>query len=142
MTRKKVPQNAPCPCGSGEKYKCCCLRTGLQWKVNENGEVFRVLPLSGDTREVFLNQREAFVRKHGKAPGPKDLVFEDSPHGEYMEHVMVETMKKVGIRPELVYAYEKTGRIVTEENQRFLTDAELAEWQAALEEYRRRHERQ
>ena len=103
---------------------------------------FRVLPLSGETREVFQKQREVFVRKHGRAPGPEDRVFEDLPHGEYMEHVMVETMKKVGIRPELVYAYEKTGRIVTEENQRFLTDAELAEWQAALEEYRTRYDPQ
>lgn len=23
-TSTKVPRNAPCPCGSGKKYKCCC----------------------------------------------------------------------------------------------------------------------
>lgn len=23
-----VPRNAPCPCGSGKKYKRCCLRSG------------------------------------------------------------------------------------------------------------------
>jgi hypothetical protein len=24
MTRRKVPRNAPCPCGTGKKYKHCC----------------------------------------------------------------------------------------------------------------------
>jgi preprotein translocase subunit SecA len=26
---RKVGRNAPCPCGSGKKYKQCCLRQGL-----------------------------------------------------------------------------------------------------------------
>ena len=26
--RKKVGRNDPCPCGSGRKYKHCCLRRG------------------------------------------------------------------------------------------------------------------
>lgn len=26
MSRKKLSRNAPCPCGSGEKYKHCCYR--------------------------------------------------------------------------------------------------------------------
>lgn len=25
---KKISRNAPCPCGSGKKYKNCCLSTG------------------------------------------------------------------------------------------------------------------
>ena len=27
MARKKLSRNAPCPCGSGKKYKHCCYRT-------------------------------------------------------------------------------------------------------------------
>jgi len=27
-TGKKVGRNDPCPCGSGKKYKACCLRSG------------------------------------------------------------------------------------------------------------------
>ena len=33
------------------------------------------------------------------------------------------------------HAYEKTGRLVTEDNQHLLSDADLDEWQAAIEEY-------
>lgn len=30
MARKKVSRNAPCPCGSGKKYKHCCYRKGVE----------------------------------------------------------------------------------------------------------------
>jgi DNA-binding transcriptional regulator YhcF (GntR family) len=42
---------------------------------------------------------------------------------------------KAGVRPELIYAMRKTGRIVTASNQDLLTDDELQEWQDAIEEY-------
>jgi len=37
--------------------------------------------------------------------------------------------------PALVYAMNKTGRIVTEQNMRFLTDADIQEWNDAVDEY-------
>jgi hypothetical protein len=40
-----------------------------------------------------------------------------------------------GIDPAIVYAMNKTGRIVTETNMQFLTDAELQEWNDAVDEY-------
>jgi len=42
---------------------------------------------------------------------------------------------KAGIRPELIYAMKKTGRLVTESNQHLLTNEELQEWRDATEEY-------
>ncbi|MDA1055708.1 MAG: hypothetical protein O3C40_35380 [Planctomycetota bacterium] len=57
------------------------------------------------------------------------------PHFEHAEHQMIELMEKVGIDPAIIYATEKTGRLVTEENEDFLTDMELDEWSAAIEEY-------
>jgi hypothetical protein len=35
----------------------------------------------------------------------------------------------------LVYAMNKTGRIVTEQNMQLLTDAEIEEWNDAVDEY-------
>ena len=50
-------------------------------------------------------------------------------------HEMVKAMKKAGIRPEIIYAYEKCEFLVTEAN-RHLIDAEMmAEWKAAIDEY-------
>lgn len=38
--------------------------------------------------------------------------------------------------PALIYAMNKTGRIVTEQNLRFLTEADLQESNDAVDEYR------
>jgi hypothetical protein len=37
--------------------------------------------------------------------------------------------------PALVYAMNNTGRIVTQQNMRFLTDADIQEWNDAVDEY-------
>lgn len=141
MVRKKILRNEACPCGSGKKYQRCCYQRGVRWITDEKGQCFRVVPLFEEGRQVLQGQRETFVKKQGREPRPEERVFEDVPHAEYLEHVMVETMKKAAIRPELIYAYEKTGRIVTEANQRFLTKAQRAEWKAALLEYRSKFSR-
>lgn len=48
-------------------------------------------------------------------------------------------MVGAGVRPEILYAFDKTGRVVTDENAALLTVEDLAEWQAAIDEYRRAH---
>lgn len=42
-----------------------------------------------------------------------------------------------GVPPEIIYAFETTGRIVTKQNRRFLTAAERREWDDAIREFRR-----
>ncbi len=44
--------------------------------------------------------------------------------------------KESCVDPALIYAFKKTGRLVTEKNQRFLSQREMAEWTDAVEEYR------
>ncbi|MFC1706287.1 SEC-C metal-binding domain-containing protein [Planctomycetota bacterium] len=38
---KKLSRNAPCPCGSGKKYKACCLRKGFKWTHATDGTISR-----------------------------------------------------------------------------------------------------
>ena len=52
---------------------------------------------------------------------------------------MIQAMKAAGIDPAMIYAAEQTGRLVSEDNQHLLSDMELAEWHAAVEEYRAKH---
>ncbi len=40
-----------------------------------------------------------------------------------------------GLCPALVYVFEKTGLLVTEQNQYLIPDNDLADWDAAIEEY-------
>jgi hypothetical protein len=44
-------------------------------------------------------------------------------------------MKAAGLDPAFVYAFEKTGLLVTEQHQHLIPDEDLAEWGAAVEEY-------
>jgi SEC-C motif len=139
MPRKKLPGNARCPCGSGRKYQACCWDKDFEWVEDEAGTVFKSLPMSPEVRGALEQQRQAFVAKHGRGPGPDDPLFPNVPHPEHLEAMMVEGMKAAGLHPALIYAFEQTGLLVTEENQHLIPDEDLAAWDAAIEEYERKH---
>jgi hypothetical protein len=139
MPHKKVSRNAPCPCGSGKKYKNCCHGKGFDYVEDEAGKLFKSMPLSDEMADLLEQQRQKFVEKYGREPGPDDLLFPDMPHPEHLEAMMVEDMKAAGLDPAFIYAFEKTGLLVTEQNQHLIPENDLAEWDAAIEEYERKH---
>jgi SEC-C motif len=139
MARKKVSRNAPCPCGSGKKYKHCCWGKNFDWEEDESGHLYKSIPMTQAMADILQAQRHKFIAKYGREPGPNDPVFFDMPPLEHIEHQTVEAMKKAGIDPAIIYAYEQTGRLVTEANQHLLPETALDEWQAAIEEYEMRH---
>jgi hypothetical protein len=102
---------------------------------------------------LIKEQTEAFRRKFGRAPDPRDpLLFDpeaDEPRSliddetqQHMIEEMTTLMEEAGAHPAHIYAFQKTGRIVTEENSVLLTAAEQKEWHSALREYERRSDRQ
>jgi len=129
-TVKKEGRNEPCPCGSGRKCKHCCWKKGFDWAVDEHGDLHRRIPI--DDAELLEGLRQACVGR-----GPDELAFGDLGHMEHVEAEMVDIMTQAGMDPALIYAFEKTGRIVTEENKNKLTDPGLTEWSEAVDEYRR-----
>lgn len=139
MARRKTSRNAPCPCGSGKKYKHCCFRKDFDWMEDDDGNILKAVPLSDEMTELLDKEFQSFEERFGREPDPEDLVFQDMPHLEHMEHEMIEAMKRAGLDPAFVYAAEKTGRLVSAENLHLLSDAEAAEWYAAIEEYRAEH---
>jgi hypothetical protein len=106
----------------------------------DTGEVEREVPMTTEDRQVLAplmeQQRLRFVERFGREPGPDDPIFfdedldEDKLNGE-----MAEVMRSIGIRPALIYATQKTGLIVTEQNRNLIPDIDLEEWEAAIEEY-------
>ncbi len=102
----------------------------------------REVPITPDVEEALLRQREAFIEKFGREPGPDDPVFfdpdADEPREldlERYENDLAEAMTAAGIDPRLIYAALKTGLLVTEENLDKLPKGALEEWNAALDEY-------
>lgn len=102
----------------------------------------RWVPLTDETKGILEAQLQSFREKFGRDPGPGDPIFfdpqSDEPRPfdpEDYRRTAVEAMQKAGINPALIYAFSRTGLIVTEENLDKLSKADLAEWKAALDEY-------
>ena len=74
MSHKKLSRNAPCPCGSGKKYKHCCWGKGFDWTEDEAGNVYKEVPLDQEMLDMLKEQREKFIAKHGREPGPNDPI--------------------------------------------------------------------
>lgn len=51
---------------------------------------------------------------------------------------MVALFRRANVSPALIYAFSKTGLVVTEENQDRMPPAEIREWKQALRDYQRR----
>ena len=133
---KKLSRNAPCPCGSGKKYKHCCIRKDFEWVRTDNGKIARSVQLPEEVMQALDGLRQAYVAQHGREP---DRIFEGSPPLELMEHWTVEAMKKAGIEPALIYAFEKTdGLLVSDQNADKMPDTDIAEWEAAICEYEKK----
>ena len=70
------------------------------------------------------------------SPGDQRLLSDDEV--AKVRTATVEAMRAAGVRPALIYAYERTGLIVTRENRKLMSAADLDEWEDAIAEY---HER-
>jgi hypothetical protein len=139
MSHKKLARKAPCPCGSGKKYKACCWDKGFEWVEDDDGTIYKSTPMTQGMADILQEQRQRFIDKYGREPGPNDPVFLDMPPLEHIEHQTVEAMKEAGIDPAFIYAFEKTGLLLTEENQHLIPEEDLADWDAAIEEYEMKH---
>src|SRR5271157_1867320 len=113
MSKKRISRNAPCPCGSGKKYKNCCYGKGFEWVEDEDGTVGKSIPMTEAVQEVFQQARQAFIDKHGREPEPDELLFTDLPHLKYLEAMVVGNMRAAGLDPAFVHAFEKTGLLVS-----------------------------
>lgn len=114
-TAKKVGRNDPCPCGSGAKYKKCCLKV-------QNSRVY------------------SRVRVH---PRPKEAAttaeFKPVTEAQFAEDATLRSMRNAGVREQYIYAYQKTGRFIAPESRPAYDEKTLAEWDAAVAEWKEQH---
>lgn len=112
--RVKVGRNEPCPCGTGRKYKHCCYDRKFSYVRTPDGEIRREIPLNSEAQELIQMQLQHFRETFGREAEPHDRIFWEEP--EHVEHRIAQTMREAGIHPRFIYAFEKTGRLVSEEN--------------------------
>ena len=139
MSRQRISRNAPCPCGSGKKYKHCCWDKGFTWAQDEQGQVCREVPLSAEAVALLETQRQQFRERFGREPGPDDLLLGQAGPVEQVEHQIVQAMQRAGLPPAFIYAFEQTGLLVSEDNQHLIPERDLQAWHAAVARYNAQH---
>jgi hypothetical protein len=105
---------------------------------------YRRVPIPPELAEVFNEQRERFKEKFGRYPGPQDPILWDEDADEprpvseeNIAQILTTVLKQAGAPAEIIYAVEKTGRLVTEMNMHLLSKVEYQEWCDAIMEFRR-----
>ena len=102
----------------------------------------RTVPMSDQAAAALRKQIARFREKFGRDPGPEDPGFfdpeTDTPTPMKLDEVEREVLQALvtaGIPPEKIYAYKKTGLILTEENADKMLPEDRAAWAQAIEEY-------
>ena len=93
-------------------------------------------------QEFFGAMYLAFARKYGRKPEPSDPFFFD-PGAEGPTPVPADDFTRAFLQgllsskagPQIVYAYMRTGFIVTEVTKDTLPKEQVAEWDAAIDEF-------
>jgi hypothetical protein len=105
------------------------------------------IPLTPDMVEGLKEPFRRFKEKFGRPPGLDDPIFFDPAAAEtrpmideVIDQHMLEAMHKAKTHPAIIHAYQMTGRLVTKENRKNLTKAELREWTDAIAEWHRTHD--
>jgi hypothetical protein len=99
-----------------------------------------VVQMTPEVHDALLKQRDAFIAKFGRAPGPEDPVIfdptKDEPTPLNMEPDVLAAMSAANLPPEFAYAYKKTGLLGLLEDKSGWPPDRVREWSAAIDEYR------
>jgi hypothetical protein len=143
MAWKELSPNGRCPCGSGRKYRDCCFDKAFHYLVDEEGKIVRSAPLHPEVADLLTELQRAFMERHGRHMQPDDLLVGPEDPKELLEFQakVVKVMREDRIAPSLIYAFEKTGILLTEENRHMMPTSQVEEFEAAVEEYLTAHPR-
>lgn len=133
----KPGRNSTCPCGSGRKFKHCCIGKDFTFIAEDENTYTMQVPMTPEIREITERAAEEFRRHFEREPGSgvplllaKYLCSEQD-----LKREIVNAMNTAGIDPAVIYAYKKTGYIQSESELHHYTGAAIAEWDEAIAEF-------
>ena len=117
---RRVGRNDPCPCGSGKKYKKCCLpRTRGERKVHEDESNLRDTILKFATSERFRYDWKHALEMYGA--GVEDVEFEESAEEvEFIDWVIHDYRCMVSGEPFVTIFAREKGASLNERQRRIL----------------------
>lgn len=105
----------------------------------------KIIQLTPEQMDLIKEQKEKFIKTFGREPrGDEPLFFDprytDKPtqiDSQEFEKQLINFLEEENTPQDVIYAVKKTGRIVTPENRKHLNPSELAEWDEAIQEYKK-----
>jgi predicted O-linked N-acetylglucosamine transferase (SPINDLY family) len=99
MSTKKVERNAPCPCGSGKKYKQCCLKRDETLAANRRTETTSI----SQALQIALGHYHAGRLSQAEAIYKQVLEFEpNNPEALHLLGVIAQQTDKFDLAVELI----------------------------------------
>jgi hypothetical protein len=102
----------------------------------------RAVPMFPGAAEIVRQQIEAFRKKFGRDPGPGDPLFFDRDKDlptpldlSDIEDEVMQALRKVGVEPQIIYAYKKTGLIGVAGAINNWPADRRKEWEDSIDEY-------
>ena len=123
-----ISRNDLCPCGSGNKYKKCCLPKSIK----EDG----LIPITSEIQEILDKENSRF-----KAIMGRDIAGDDPlmpltlriSESEYKRNIS-EMLSEIGVDERVIYAFNKLGYCLVEGEEMYSKD-QIQEWNKAIKEY-------
>lgn len=135
---RKIGRNRPCPCGSGKKFKYCCLGKAFTFIAEDEDTYTQEIPLSDEAWEAISRQIENFRHHFEREPTSDDPLFlaKYLYSEQDLERETTAAMEQAGIDPAKIYAYKKTGLMLLKSQRHNYTGAALSEWDEAIAEFK------
>jgi len=119
---RNPPRNAPCPCGSGMKYKKCCARPAPKKEIKYKSISDSYTP---DQQEA----RKAFIKTWGWDPSPSQLAKAMIEGAEATKEMVVNRLREVAVEKDTshaayIAAVQKHGILLSRLNEKLYSDEE------------------
>ncbi len=134
---KALSAHEPCPCDSGFAYDECCKIKGIKYVVNSKGDIVRRLKVHPELKKRIDDAEKRFKVMFGRRMAKDDIfLFDHFLNGEEDRWQTIRAIGQQAKTPDhLIFAWRRSGFIVSEHSLKIMSDAYLDEWQEAVEEF-------
>lgn len=126
-----------CPCGSGEIYKNCCKKRKIKYYKQDDPKYYsKVIPINSELKKILEKEKVRFKHVFGRVPGNNDYIQGGILLRDFKREFKL-MKRKNSINKAWLYASNKTGYMVTEENKKFISEREVKQFKKYMNEYQR-----
>lgn len=123
-----------CPCGSGKKYKNCCKKKDLKYYYKDAKEYITSMYIDKELKKVIINIKKQFKEIFGRDICDDEFLIAGGMKNKL--NLFIRKMKFSGEIPiDCLYAYDRTGIMLTSFNSNKISDVDINEFEKAKEEY-------